>query len=605
MIDIVFDDLDSTNSRTSNCSSSRYVEEILSHAGLAWQSRSASSLARNGDEPDVLVLAGEGVLDAESREWINSHVQTGMALVTTGSIWGLDDLLGVSAQDSSAEGFIGNLDSSHPIVQGLTSSLHVFGGIALRATSGAAIAGLRDATNTRTAGDAVVVRQVGKGVTVAIGPDIPASVLHIQLGRTIHEDGLPAPDGTAAIDEGILKTDDGVVLDWDHDRESSVLDSAIADCPGKHESYPDGDTPWFAQPIADELRALLLNAIHWAAAASGHALPVLAAWPRKLSAVGLISHDSDGNLDAGARTTRDVLAKANINSTWCHIWGPNYPSQYDPSTFDLIRNAGHELALHYNSLESDGGTWGRDHLATQAAFVRNETGVTNFTSNKNHYLRWEGNVEFFHWLADEGIQADQCKGPSKKGNVGYPHGSCQPWFPLDTSTGEFIDVLEVPLQFQDLWLTTPAYMGRQTIAEAIRHHGVAHFLFHQVHIHTKLEVSQALLDTVEIGREYGLEWWTCAQINDWERQRRAIKVVANREDDGCVRIVVTTPTAISGATIAIPLPGESNAATITLQGNILTSSPTTHAGLPALLVELDLNAGETVLELHQSTPLIA
>lgn len=148
-------------------------------------------------------------------------------------------------------------------------------------------------------------------------------------------------------------------------------------------------------------------------------------------------------------------------------------------------------------------------------------------------------------------------------------------------------------------------MGRQTIAEAIRHHGVAHFLFHQVHIHTKLEVSQALLDTVEIGREHGLEWWTCAQINDWERQRRAIRVVANREDGGCVRIVVTTPTAISGATIAIPLPVNGNATTITSQGSILKSTPTTHANLSALLVELDLNAGETVLEMHQTEPSIA
>ena len=599
MIDIVFDDRDSSSSRN------HYLEEILSHAGLAWQMCSTSSLGHNGDAPDILVLAGDGMLEVEVCEHVTSIVRAGTALITIGGTWGLDDLLGVSGHDSNSGSFIGDLDPSHPVVQGLRSSLHVFGGVNLRATSGTAIARLFDATRTRSTGDAVVIHQVGKGVTVAIGPDIPASVLHIQLGRTIHEDGVPAPDGTAAIDEGILKTDDGVVLDWDLDRERSILVEEIADCPGKHESYPDGDTPWFAQPIADELRALLLNTIHWAAAACGHALPALAAWPRKLSAVGLISHDSDGNLDAGARTTLDVLAKANINSTWCHIWGPEYPSQYDPSTFELIRNAGHEVALHYNSLDSDGGTWGREHLATQAAFVRNEAGVSHFMSNKNHYLRWEGNVEFFHWLAEEGIQADQCKGPSKKGNVGYPHGSCQPWFPLDTETGEFIDVLEIPLQFQDLWLTTPAYMGRQTIAQAINHHGVAHFLFHQVHIHTKPEVAQALLDTVEIGREQGLEWWTCAQINDWERQRRAIKVVASREDSGCMQIVITTPISIPGATIAIPLPVESDAATITSQGKTLASTPTTHANLPALLVELDLNAGETVLELRQVAPSIA
>jgi len=608
MIDIVLDDRDNTSSRASSCTGSRnhYLEEILSHAGLTWQSRSPSSFAHDGGDPSspsVLVLAGgggsgSGPFDLQTREHIASLVRSGMALVATGGTWGLDDLLGASGHAPVVEGFVGDLDPSHPVVQGLTSSLHVFGGMILRATSGTAIARLFDATRTHSMGDAIVIRQVGKGVTVAIGPDIPASVLHIQLGRTIHEDGVPAPDGTAAIDEGILKTDDGVVLDWEHDRKQSILDEAIADCPGKHETYPKGDTPWFAQPTADELRALLLNAIHWAAAASGHILPALAAWPRQLTAIGLISHDSDGNLDAGARTTLDVLAQANINSTWCHIWGPKYPSQYDPSTFELIRNAGHELALHYNSLDSDGGSWGREHLATQAAFVRNEAGVDGFMSNKNHYLRWEGQVEFFHWLAGEGIQADQCKGPSKKGNVGYPHGSCQPWFPLDTATGEFIDVLEIPLQFQDLWLTTPAYMGRQTIAQAIKHHGVAHFLFHQVHIHTKPEVAQALLAAVETGRGMGLEWWTSAQINDWERQRRAIQLSTSAEADGRLRLTITCPAPVSGATIMLPMPlDDGGTAALTLDGASGRTAATTVANLPALEITLDLPAGETILDL--------
>jgi len=592
MIDIVLAEHDGT--------SSRYLDEILAHAGLAWQRRTPASLANANATPTVLVLAGDGTLDRNTRERIDQLVRSGTALVATGGTWGLDDLLGVTTRDAVADGFIGDLDPSHPVVQGLTSSLHVFHGVGLRATFGTAIASLFDPGRTRAVGDAVIVRKVGAGATVAIGPDIPASVLHIQLGRTIHEDGEPAPDGTAPIDERILKTDDGVVLDWEHDRERSILDGELADCPGKHENYPKGDTPWFAQPVADELRALLANAIHWAAAASGHLMiPALAAWPRHLPAVGLISHDSDGNLDAGARTTLDVLAQANINSTWCHIWGPNYPSQYDPSTFPLIRAAGHELALHYNSLASDGGSWGRAHLASQAAYVRNESGVEGFISNKNHYLRWEGKVEFFHWLAEEGIQADQCKGPSKKGNVGYPYGSTQPWFPLDTERGEFIDVLEIPLQFQDLWLTAPAYLAGHTVAQAARHHGVAHFLFHQVHIHTKPEVAQALLHTVDIGRQAGLEWWTSARINAWERQRRAIQLSAQSNSDGDTRIVISTPTPVPGATIVLPMPLDDSGcpAALTLDGTSGRTAATTVANLPALAIALDLPAGETILDL--------
>jgi hypothetical protein len=556
---------------------SRYVEEILSQAGLAWTAVAGASLASLGEVPAVIVISGDGRLSLDAREAVQGFVRSGTALVATGGTWGLDELLGASSHAFDDDGFIADLSDDHSIVGEVDSSLHVFSGVVLRASSGTSIASLLDGERSESLGDAIVIRREGRGAIVAIGPNLPASVLHIQLGRFIDGDGVPSPDGTAPIDDGIFKTDDGVVLDWSFDRIQTVLDAPVADCPGKDESYPDGDTPWFGYPIADELRAILLNAIHWAAAESGHVLPAIAAWPNDLPAVGLVSHDSDGNLDAGARTTLDVLERAGINSTWCHMWGPQYPTVYDPSTFSLILDAGHEFALHYNSVQHDGGTWGRDHFQTQFDFVRNEAGVYGFVSNKNHYLRWEGKVDFFYWLVEKGIQADQCKGPSKKGNVGYPHGSSLPWFAFDTERDAAIDVLEIPLQFQDLWLTAPAYLNRQTIAQSVRHHGVAHFLYHQVHVHTKPEVVDALLDTVSAGREAGLEWWTSAAINDWQRQRREISVSVAGD-----RLVVTSPRAVSGLTIHVP--SESGT---TLLGN-----------LPARSIVVDVAAGETVISLR-------
>ena len=29
---------------------------------------------------------------------------------------------------------------------------------------------------------------------------------------------------------------------------------------------------------------------------------------------------------------------------------------------------------------------------------------------------------------------------------------------------------------------------------------------------------------MDYGREHGLEWWTCAQINHWERARRGVRL---------------------------------------------------------------------------------
>jgi len=579
MIDILLD----------NDNSSRYIEEILGRAGLAWRRADLGNLG------ETLVLVGDGSLDAGQRDTITGFVNDGGALVVTGGTWGLDTLLGATGS-AGGEGYISTGSPAHAITDDLHSSLHVFSGSVLRATDGTSIATLLDATRESSLGDAVVVNRVGEGATVVIGPNLPQSVLHIQLGRSIHEDGEPAPDDTAAIDEGILKTDDGVVLSWEHDRVQSPVPEPIpADTLGLHENYPDGDTPWFAWPIADELRAILLRAIAWAEAEAGIAQASVAAWPRGLAAVGLISHDSDGNLDAGAHSTLAVMDRAGIKSTWCHIWAPTNQSEYDPQTFRLIEDAGHEIALHYNSLDMNGGTWGREHLRTQAATVAKEAGVSGFTSNKNHYLRWEGLVDFFYWLEDEGIQADQCKGPSKKGNVGFPHGSNQPWFPLDPETGEFIDVLEIPLQFQDLWLTALPYQGKVTIGEAIRRNGVAHFLFHQAHIHTKPGVVDALLDTVSYGRDQGLEWWTSRQINDWERARRTVKVDVLENGSA---VAIESAADLSGVGVIVSWPeGREIPQVATLGDQVAKVSGIVYAGQPAIAFNLDVTPGSAVIAL--------
>lgn len=572
-------------------SSSRYLEEILGQAGISWE---YANVGEALDPQTIMVIPGSESLGHDVRERVRECVLSGAGIVVVGGTAGLDEVVGATSHDVY-EGYLSGFNPSHPVSAGLPSPLHAFDASALHVTSGTSLGKMLDLSAHRTVGDSVVAQRYGEGATVALGADIAASVLNIQLGRRIRQDGVPAPDGTGPIDDGILKTDDGVVLSWEHDRIQTALAGPVPDCPGKDAAYPDGATPWFGRPVADELRTLLLQSIAWVANETGQGLALLAEWPNRLRAVGLISHDSDGNLDEGARTSLYLLDEAEINSTWCHIWSPTYSDKYRPATFAMIKRAGHEIALHYNALDRDGGAWGRKHLATQVAAVRHEAGVDQFTSNKNHYLRWEGGTEFFHWLADEGIQADQCKGPSKKGNVGYPHGSSLPWFPLDRDTGTFIDVMEIPLQFQDLWLTTPYYPSFTTIAQAKRHRGVAHFLFHQVHLHTKPQVSQAMLDVIAQGRKEELAWWTSAQINGWQRSRRRVSVTVRDR-----QILIRADQAVKAATIEILPPRWAD------EDGVRFSTPSaeldvTHAdrwNQKAFVMQLDLPAGETIITAH-------
>lgn len=565
----------------------RYMEEILSHAGIAWRALHPRSVANEPDLGAAIIIPGDLHLTAAEAQRIRTFVAEGGALVVTGGTAGLDDLLGTDAVEHLTEGYLA-VGAEHPVTSGLTSSLHVFGGRALRAQGGTVVAQLLDADRQPTGFASVVIGRHGKGVTLAIGPDLPYSVLHIQQGAPVWEDGVPPPDGTCPIDEGILKCDDGLVLSYEHDRARQVLSEPVADCPGIHPNYPQGDTPWFMQPIADELRELLLKAICWAVTQSGKPVARLDYWPGGVQAVGLISHDSDLNLDAAAQTTLRVVQELGINTTWCVMIGPNWPDRWLRQTYEQIKAAGHEIALHYNALPLDGGFWGREEFLRQLAWLKAEAGVERILSNKNHYTRWEGKLEFFRWMEQAGLESDQTKGPSKRGNVGYANGSCLPWFPFDAEEQRYLNVLEIPMQTQDLWLTAPYVIAEQIITMALKHRGVAHFLFHQNHIHFRPEVQEAMRRVVADGLAAGLQWWTGEAINHWERLRRTITVQTEAAGEGRLRLRVQSPVAVPGAQLSVVLP----------DGALANGE---FHGLPAYLLTADLGQGETLLELAVPT----
>ena len=157
----------------------------------------------------------------------------------------------------------------------------------------------------------------------------------------------------------------------------------------------------------------------------------------------------------------------------------------------------------------------------QHRWLLQEAGLEHITSNKNHYTRWEGRLDFLRWCEEVGIQSDQTRGPSKKGSIGFPLGGSQPYFPLDDELDapRFLNVLEVNMLTQDLVVVCPAEYGRQLMDSAVRHYGVAHFLFHPAHIQKPM-VFEALSALVDYGRSLGLEWWTSEQIYRWEMLRR-------------------------------------------------------------------------------------
>ena len=171
-----------------------------------------------------------------------------------------------------------------------------------------------------------------------------------------------------------------------------------------------------------------------------------------------------------------------------------------------------------------------------------------------------------------------------------PLGGSQPYFPLDdeAASPRFLNVLEVNLLTQDLVVTCPPEYGAQLLDSALRHHGVAHFLFHPAHI-LKPGVADALAKLLDYGRTQRLEWWTNEQIYQWENLRRGVTATFDTPS----AVTLHAPRPLSQATLLLLRPGP-DAQTITVQGQAVNSTRQNLHGFEFDALALNL-AGQTRL----------
>ncbi|WP_062106861.1 polysaccharide deacetylase family protein [Bacillus niameyensis] len=353
---------------------------------------------------------------------------------------------------------------------------------------------------------------VGKGLIDRWAIHIPESIVAFQQGTApVTEDGIPAPDGTANLDEGILKADDGFELDWEKDRE-----------------HTETGIPYFSQPYADLWREVILEHLLQRVLDQNLTLPFVEPWPSGIDQIAMISHDSDLNVEESAEAALKVLEEIGVCSTWCMI-APGYSSEM----YEKVKQAGHELAFHYNALETEGGSWSEEEFNAQLAWLKKAISENDVISNKNHYTRFEGWGELFRWCERNGIEVDQTRGPSKKGNVGFPFGTCKPYFPVAWADehNRFYNVLEIGFLTQDLNHETLADTSviQPFLEKVKRVNGVAHFLFHQIHIYNKPAVRKAIIEVAETAKAEGFTFWTSKQINEWERARRTVQLTMEGE----------------------------------------------------------------------------
>ena len=509
-----------------------YVHEILGHAGLCYSALGCEDIADALPRLRVLVTVGEAAFDEDLKQRLRNWVANGGAWLSVGGTCGVPELFGVQMEPPAywswggglgtlGEGYMSANDVRHPITSHVRIPLHYFNGAAVIPDGAAVLADVLDAHQRPTRRAAVTSMTHGLGLCTLIAPDATGTVVRIRQGVGVTRDGVSAPDGTAPIGDDVLKSGDGGVLDWLFDREP--VEGALG-------------LSAFLEPVADVWAEMLVRAILYLARERGVTLPVLWLYPRNLPALAHMSHDSDGNDGSLAMRMLQVLGEAGINSTWC-VMPPGYPAE----VIEAIRAEGHELAMHYDAVAGD-FAWDEREFDRQWDEISELFGERPAT-NKNHFLRWEGDTDFFDWLVRRGIRLDQSKGASKSGEAGFNFGTCHVYRPV-APDGRIIDVLELPTLTQDLEVFAPTAL-LDPILQAVRaRHGILHLLFHPAHIQTG-NVADTLRSAIDRAGELGIEWWTAARIADWERARRraewsqsepgrAVLRVADPLPDACV-----------------------------------------------------------------------
>jgi peptidoglycan/xylan/chitin deacetylase (PgdA/CDA1 family) len=517
------------------------IHELLGHYGIGYEGVAPEHLADALAETGVLLTVGEVVPDEDDARALREWVEAGGAWIAMAGVCGAADVLGIEIEAASFSGWDGGKGTlgegylertaDSPTLGSIARPLHYFGGVPCRATESRPLAVALDAHGHRTERHLCGERQVGDGSVFWLAVDVTGTMVRIRQGSGVLRDGVPSSDGTAPTTDGVLKSDDGLALDWLLDR------SEVPGVPGLSA---------FLHPVADQWAELLVRAILRMARGRGVSVPVLWLYPRDLPAIGHLSHDTDGDDPACAEQLLAVLSELDVHSSWCVL-----PAAYPEETVQAIRRGGHDLGMHYDALADD--VWGEGTFREQHAMLTRALGAPP-TTNKNHYLRWEGDTDFWKWCARAGVTVDQSKGASKTGAAGFCFGTCHPYRPV-TRDGAVLDVLELPTPTQDLVVFAPRALLQPLLEATLASYGVLHLLFHPAHV-AKSGVADAIREAVRAGREAGLEWWTAAEIAQWERARRAARWTFRLGADGAPTATLTAEHGIPDGRLLLPGPGD-------------------------------------------------
>lgn len=474
-----------------------YYREVLEHAGVPHQ-KLKTLQSQDLEGVDVLLLCGYGTLTESQNEAVHGWLGFGKSIVCSGSAWGLEEDLGLSGNGLhlSRE----NVQSVRPdrVWPGCGPTVF-FGGTGYLANTKTSL----KIGETYTALSRV---EANRAKALFLAPHVGQTLCQMALGRSVETDAIAASDPHLRLDDGVLRSEDGISLDIERDRSLA----ANAPCSA------------FLEPHADNIREMFIRAVVEAIEFTGASLPIFWQWPNGAPAAGSLTIDAESfETDMVSKVQRS-MTMIGCRPAWL-VGAPGYPLDI----YRAFRAWEHEVGLLF---QSDGrAAWTEDKLKMQQVGVSRTAAVPTCTTVRPNNGQWQGWTQFYDHAEHVGARVSASKGGRQAGSSGFAFGTSHPFFPR-RADGSAQLILELPYTTFMPGVVTPDAVAEAILEKTVSSHGCFQIVvqLEPAKLDTALNSARRLMAS---GRQRRMVFMRPDEIHAFEKGRRTLKTFFRSGDE--------------------------------------------------------------------------
>jgi hypothetical protein len=493
-----------------------FYREALEHAGLHFETLESVS-GRELSRFNVLVLCGYGTLGSNALTVVQDWVKRGGCVVCTGSTWNLETILGLDHHQRHVSNALLVPSKTDRLWPASCDRARFFGGVLVKPHNSEVIAkvGHEYAGVTR--------KKAGKGLALFLAAHVGQSMSLMQLGRSVECDAIGPSDGSAILDNGTLRAEDGTVLDYRDDRATTS----------------GSDIPFFAYAHCDVLRDVLVRAVLNAVDHKGLSTPVLWHWPNGSSAAAMLTLDCQSDEKEPVNNLHRMLMMYGVPAAWM-VGTPGY----SVDVYRAMRSWDHEVGLLFHTEDRTG--WNEERLKIQYKAVSRLAAQPMLHSTRAEDGKWKGWTAYYGMCEAAGARVSISKGGRQPGTSGFLFGTCHPFFPTRVDGTSYF-ALEIPYSVFRPGVSTPNSAAAELLARTASVHGCFQIVSHPECVRDAAE-ADSLRRLLSLCKQNRLEFMLPQDVYAFEHGRRKLRV-AQKTFDREGTLLLTSETELQGLTI--------------------------------------------------------